>query len=94
VDVRTLAPTFSPGFQLTTYNVIRGGEPKARGLMKQVELLFEIPSVLLATTMPGLGLMSLSLAVGHLVREGGRCSELARSTRGVGETPEPGLRAV
>jgi hypothetical protein len=85
------------GLQLTTYKVRREGETEWKNLMYLDELPLELPPALIATTMPGLALMDLAAAAGHVpVRATPEEGVLVWATmlRQVAEALEPGFKAV
>lgn len=89
-------PRFA-GLQLTTYKVRREGDAEWRTVMHLDELPLELPPVLIATTMPGLALMDLAFAAGHVqVTAKPEHVAVAWTTmvREVGETLEPAFKAV
>ncbi len=89
-------PRFA-GLQTTTYRVKKKGETEWQNVMYPDELPLELPPVLIATTMPGLALMDVALAAGNAqvsAEPEDVAVAWATMVRGVGETLDPGFRAV
>lgn len=89
-------PRFA-GLQLTTYKMRREGEEGWRNVMYLDELPFELLPVLIATAMPGLALMDLASASGHVHisdKPENVAVAWASMLREVAENLEPGFQAV
>jgi hypothetical protein len=85
-------PRFA-GLQLTTYKIKREGE-EWQNVLFLGELPLEFGPVLIATTMPGLALLDLALAAGHVVVRKEVALGWATMLRQVAELLEVGFQAV
>jgi hypothetical protein len=86
-------PRFA-GLQLTTYKIKREGQEEWQNVLFLGELPLEFGPVLIATTMPGLALLDLALAAGHVVVRKDVALGWATMLRQVAELLETGFQAV
>ena len=86
-------PCFA-GLQLMTYKIKSEGEEEWRNVMFLGELPLELGPVLIATTMPGLALLDIAIAAGHVVVRKEVALGWSTMLRQVAGGLEPGFQAV